>query len=307
MPSIAKILGLILLGIGPLGAAGQTYPASGTTQGWPDSPPLVRPNWSQANTNQQLGQRGYPSPPATVPARPEPSPVVQAAYSAPQPIPPAYAPATGAIGQGMTPPASQAPQDRLSPSPSAPTGSPESSQAGKPIPLAPPKDRKPVPLPGPSAKGSKIVGNAGLGALATTGGALGVVLGLFLLMAWLMRRAAPRGTGALPNEAFEILGRAPLANRQQVHLLRCGRKLLLVSVTQVGAETLTEITDPVEVDRLAGLCQQTKPGSSTSTFRQVFQQLGQGNDLDDLPEEDNAYLPDRRGGRSRANWEGMDV
>ena len=54
-------------------------------------------------------------------------------------------------------------------------------------------------------------------------------------------------------------GRAPLAGRQHVHLLRCGSKLLLVSVTPGGAETLTEVTDPAEVDRLAGLCRQAHP------------------------------------------------
>jgi hypothetical protein len=40
-------------------------------------------------------------------------------------------------------------------------------------------------------------------------------------------------------------------------------------------ETLTEITDPLEVDRLAGLCQQTRPDSATTMFRQVFEQLAE--------------------------------
>ena len=55
------------------------------------------------------------------------------------------------------------------------------------------------------------------------------MLGIFFLVVWLLRRASPRGPAALPGEAFEVLGRAPLANRQQAHLLRCGNKLLLVS------------------------------------------------------------------------------
>ena len=59
-----------------------------------------------------------------------------------------------------------------------------------------------------------------------------------------------------------------------MHLLRCGNKLLLVSVTPVGAETLTEVTDPIEVDRLAGLCRQAHPQSATATFRQVLNQFG---------------------------------
>jgi len=112
-----------------------------------------------------------------------------------------------------------------------------------------------------------------LPSMVTVAGSLGVVLGIFLLIAWLMRRAAPQGLTRLPNEAFEVLGRAPLAGRQNVHLVRCGNKLLLVSVTPAGTETLTEIADPQEVDRLAGLCRQASPRSSTAAFRQIFEQL----------------------------------
>jgi flagellar biogenesis protein FliO len=113
----------------------------------------------------------------------------------------------------------------------------------------------------------------GLPSMATIVGSLGVVLGIFLLIAWMIRRVAPQGLTRLPNEAFEVLGRAPLAGRQNVHLLRCGNKLLLVSITPAGTETLTEITDPQEVDRLAGLCRQASPQSSTAAFRQIFEQL----------------------------------
>jgi flagellar biogenesis protein FliO len=99
------------------------------------------------------------------------------------------------------------------------------------------------------------------------------VLGLFILVAWLTRRARPKGQQALPKEAVELLGRLPLAGRQQMHLVRVGGKLLLLSVTPAGAETLTEITDPQEVDRLSSLCQTNHPGSITETFRQVLSQF----------------------------------
>jgi flagellar biogenesis protein FliO len=114
---------------------------------------------------------------------------------------------------------------------------------------------------------------SGLPSMAAVFGCLGVVLGIFLLIAWMIRRAAPQGLTRLPNEAFEVLGRAPLAGRQNVHLVRCGSKLLLVSITPAGTETLTEIIDPQEVDRLAGLCRQAGPQSSTAAFRRIFEQL----------------------------------
>ena len=69
---------------------------------------------------------------------------------------------------------------------------------------------------------------------------------------------------------IEVLGRAPLSPRQYIHLIRFGHKLLLVSLSPEGADTLTEITDPTEVDRLTGVCKQSAQNSTTKAFRQVF-------------------------------------
>ena len=138
--------------------------------------------------------------------------------------------------------------------------------------LTPDASTRPLALGGHADKG--ILGKTSpLSAMFTVGGSLSIVLGLFLVVAWAMRKTAPRGSLMLPKEVFEILGRAPLGARQQVQLLRCGSKLLLVSITPHGTETLTEVTDPLEVDRIAGICQQGNPKSSTAAFRQVFQQV----------------------------------
>jgi flagellar biogenesis protein FliO len=105
-------------------------------------------------------------------------------------------------------------------------------------------------------------------------GGLAIVLGLFFFAAWFTRRTQPQSAALLPAEVVQSLGRAPLNGRQQMHLVRFGGKLLLVSVSPSGAETLSEITDPAEVDRLAGVCQQNRPGSITTSFRQALHQLG---------------------------------
>ncbi len=141
----------------------------------------------------------------------------------------------------------------------------------------------PPPTAGPSQRGSTPLTLApprsqpdtdraqrSLPSLATLLGGLGVVVGLFLLAAWLLRLGLPKGAPTLPREAWEVLGRAPLAGRQHVQLVRCGGKMLLLSVTPGSAETLTEITDPAEVDRLAGICQQARPNSATANFRQLL-------------------------------------
>jgi flagellar biogenesis protein FliO len=151
-----------------------------------------------------------------------------------------------------------------------------SAQGERPASSTQPSGRESlVPLSPPDRNASRDADKKtnGKPSMAVLAGGLGVVLGIFFIFAWLMRKAAPQGFSRLPNEAFEVLGRAPLAGRQNVHLLRCGNKLLLVSITPTGTETLTEITDPPEVDRLAGLCRQAGPHSSTAVFRRIFEQL----------------------------------
>lgn len=111
-------------------------------------------------------------------------------------------------------------------------------------------------------------------AIGTVGGSLAVVLGIFFLFAWLMRKHLPAGTKPLPKEAVEMLGRAPLLGRQQLSLLKVGNKLVLLAVSPLGgAEAITEITDPAEVDRLIGLCQSARPGSVATSFRQALVDL----------------------------------
>ncbi|HEX4147853.1 MAG TPA: flagellar biosynthetic protein FliO [Pirellulales bacterium] len=101
-----------------------------------------------------------------------------------------------------------------------------------------------------------------------------IVVGLFLLVAWLLRKSLPSGGRSLPPDVVEVLGRVQLAPRQPAQLVRIGHKLILVSISAAGVRTLAEITDPLEVDRLAGLCRQAHPQSSSAAFRQVFQQFG---------------------------------
>ena len=122
----------------------------------------------------------------------------------------------------------------------------------------------------------KTRAHLGLPSLASVGSSLALVLGLFLIVAWLMRRTTPGSCPVLPSEVVEVLGRAPLTGRQQVHLVRLGRKLVLVCVTPDGVEALSEVVDPVEVDRLAGMCRQSQPNSSTAMFRHTLQQFTGG-------------------------------
>lgn len=146
---------------------------------------------------------------------------------------------------------------------------------------------EPIPL-GQRPANKQAAGQPGSSKLTTprtlrepTGGGWGsmffsllVVVGLFLGTIWMIKRAMPAPAARLPSEVVEVLGCAPLAGRQTAHLVRLGNKLLLVSVFPSGAETLTEITDPVEVDRIAGLCKSRQPNSATASFRSLLDQFG---------------------------------
>jgi len=128
----------------------------------------------------------------------------------------------------------------------------------------------PLALPPPRALSTGETSRGAMPSMATLIGSLGVVVALFLFAIWLLKLSMPKGANLLPREAVEVLGRTPLTGRLQAHLVRCGNKILLVSVTPTGAETLTEITDPIEVDRLAGICFQGKPQSATTSFRTLL-------------------------------------
>lgn len=95
------------------------------------------------------------------------------------------------------------------------------------------------------------------GSVWRTVGALMAVLALFLLGSKLWRKQIPMANFGLPTEAIEILGRKPIEARLSVYLIRCGERILVVGSSTDGMQTLAEVTDPVEVDHLAGICRRT--------------------------------------------------
>jgi flagellar protein FliO/FliZ len=109
--------------------------------------------------------------------------------------------------------------------------------------------------------------------ISTVVSSLAIVLGLLLAIVWCSRRFAPAGAAPLPKEAVELLGRAPLSGRQTMQLIRVGNRLLLVALSAGDARTLTEITDPVEVEHLAGLCRRGRTDSASASFGRVLSQL----------------------------------
>lgn len=113
-----------------------------------------------------------------------------------------------------------------------------------------------------------------LDSLTTAGAGLAIVVGLFFVCMWLLRRSSgAKPGGLLPNEAFAVLGRAPLTPQSFAQLLRVGNKLVLVAVSADGIQPLTEVIDPLEVDRLTGVCASGRGHGPAAEFQQVLAQL----------------------------------
>ena len=110
--------------------------------------------------------------------------------------------------------------------------------------------------------------------LTTVGGSLALVLGLFFALAWVTRRGMPPRIAKLPGEVIEVMGKAALSKGQELQLVRIGTKLLLLCVTPHSSETLTEINDPEEVDRLSAVCRRNSPQGVSATFDQMLSSMG---------------------------------
>jgi flagellar biogenesis protein FliO len=104
---------------------------------------------------------------------------------------------------------------------------------------------------------------------------LAAVIGLSFAVIWGLRRSLPTASRRLPGEVFEVLGHAALGHRRQAQLIRLGSKLLLIGINSSGAETLSEVTDANEVDRLALLCRGGSGAGTPVSFRSVLQQVRQ--------------------------------
>lgn len=107
-------------------------------------------------------------------------------------------------------------------------------------------------------------------------GALAFVVALILLLSRFFRKHAPLFQQTLPAEALEILGRRFVDQRQTILLVRIGSRILVVGSSTNGLQPLGELSDPVEVDLIAGLCRRdaSQRGLGSSFLRLLQGQTG---------------------------------
>ena len=109
------------------------------------------------------------------------------------------------------------------------------------------------------------------GSFGTTLVALSFVILLILVAARLWSKHGPAVSEGLPPEALQVLGKRQLDQRQTVYLARLGSRILVLGSSANGLQTLCEITDPIEVDFLAGVCRRDDSHTTVAqTFRTLF-------------------------------------
>jgi len=104
-----------------------------------------------------------------------------------------------------------------------------------------------------------------------TTGSLALIVVLILAAGRILKKRDGAFGHALPTEAVELLGRRSIDGRQVIHLVRLGSRILVLGSSSEGLRSLAEITDPVEIDYLAGLCRSGNVSSGiTATFRSLL-------------------------------------
>ncbi|MCC6681711.1 MAG: flagellar biosynthetic protein FliO [Phycisphaeraceae bacterium] len=123
---------------------------------------------------------------------------------------------------------------------------------------------------GPSDPADSGVFDTGNSWLLSTLTALGVVLGLVLLLRWLFVRYFGGRLAVRSTPVVEVLSRSLIAPRQHVLLLRVGSRILVVSESPGGMRTLADVDDPEEVASLIGAVSSARDNSISRGFSRML-------------------------------------
>lgn len=112
----------------------------------------------------------------------------------------------------------------------------------------------------PESSRSKMIGP-----LVTVASSLSIVLALFCALVWAGRKfgGGAAASKPLPASALSPLGHVMLDPRTKLLLVKCGRRILVLSQTANGVTPITEVTYPDEVRELIASC--------SSEAREVFE------------------------------------
>jgi flagellar biosynthetic protein FliO len=107
--------------------------------------------------------------------------------------------------------------------------------------------------------------------LVTVGSSLAIVLALFCGLVWVSRRFGGGSAPSKPLSASTLspLGHVMLDPRTKLMLVKCGRRVLVLSQTASGVTPISEVTDPDEVRELIASCSSEARAVFEQTMRQI--------------------------------------
>jgi|GEM_PF-3876450 len=105
-----------------------------------------------------------------------------------------------------------------------------------------------------------------------------VVLSLIFAVAWMLKKNKIAFGGSNAAEVLEVIGKRTVAQKQSIYLVRLGSRILVLGSGPEGLRSLSEITDPIEVDYLAGLCKiSSQNGEKPLSFLSMFRKENRPN------------------------------
>ena len=127
------------------------------------------------------------------------------------------------------------------------------------------------PFGAPSVAASTA--SSGIASLGQVTLALGLVLALIFVAAWLMRRL--KGFGKTGTGALDIVAELPLSQKERAVLIRVGTRQVLIGVAPGRVTTLHVLDEPVSIPSAGnGIPGNGIPGSgATGAERQTFKSL----------------------------------
>lgn len=138
--------------------------------------------------------------------------------------------------------------------------------------------------------------------------ALGIVLGLILLMRWGGKKLFGRNLSAGSTKAITVLGRSLVTPRQHLMLVQVGRRIVVLANNGTQMSLVCEITDPAEVAELVGQVRQERGDSVVRTFGALFRRQEEKFDVDVQPLKGVKMaqsLPDEEIGVTRQEISGL--
>jgi flagellar biogenesis protein FliO len=143
--------------------------------------------------------------------------------------------------------------------------------------LASPALAQPIKVRHPatqSATGSALVGSSSSSSdpfsVTRVTLALGAVVSLILVFRWGARRFMPGGVTSGHSRAVQVISRTIISPKQQLMLVKVGRRLVLVANSAAGMNAICEIRDEQEVADLLGQVSADQGDSVTRAFGSLF-------------------------------------